>query len=143
MTDTTTDPGALPDTEVTDTTADPDKGRSKSGAEAAKYRTQLRETEAQRDTLAAKVETLQKAQVEALAADLAKPAALWATGTSLADLLDDDGNVDADKVTEAVARARDELGLAAAVRSPRPDPTQGAQGGTPRASGWVAAMSEH
>lgn len=113
----------------------------KAGAEAARYRTQLRAAEAQVADLSAKVEALQRAQVEALAADLAKPAALWASGTELADLLDDDGNVDPAKVSEAVDRARDELGLQRAPRTPLPDPTQGHGTGAQAANGWVAAMS--
>jgi len=75
------------------------------GREAAKYRRQLRETETERDALRGRVETMMKAEVERLAAtDLAAPADLWLTGTALPDLLDDDGNVDAGKVTDTIQR---------------------------------------
>lgn len=75
------------------------------GREAAKYRRQLREAEAERDTLSGRVAAMQKREVERLAAaDLAAPADLWLTGTALADLLDDNGDVDTAKVTDAIQR---------------------------------------
>lgn len=75
------------------------------GREAAKYRRQLRETEAERDTLSSRVEAMQRREVERLAAPgLAAPADLWLTGTTLADMLDDDGNVDPAKVGDTIQR---------------------------------------
>jgi hypothetical protein len=75
------------------------------GREAAKYRRQLRETEAERDTLSSRVEAMQKREVERLAAvDLATPADMWLTGTALPDLLDDEGHVDAAKVGDTIQR---------------------------------------
>jgi len=76
----------------------------KPGAEAAKYRRRLRDTEAERDKLTARVQALQKREVERLVStDLATPADLWLTGTDLGALLDDDGEVAPAKVTDAVA----------------------------------------
>lgn len=78
---------------------------TKAGREAARYRRQLRETETVRDALAARLATLQTAEVERLATGpdgLAMGADLW-PATALADLLDDGGNVDASKVAAAVA----------------------------------------
>ena len=78
----------------------------------ARYRAQLRETEAQRDQLAGTVEAMQRAEIERLAAGIiAKPEALWASGTAVADLLGDDGLVDPSKVNAAAHAAREELGL--------------------------------
>lgn len=114
------------DGQTEDTNEPPEGGNS----EAAKYRRRLRDTEAERDGLAQRVETLQRAEVERLASDLSKPAAIWAAGVQLADLLDKDGNIDTEKATEAITTATDSLGLQQASRAPRPDPTQGGQGGT-------------
>jgi hypothetical protein len=84
----------------------------KPSREAAKYRTQLREAEAQRDSLAERVTAMQRAEVERLAASkLAKPQGVWTNGAQLADLLDDEGAVDPLKVGEAVAAAVDANGL--------------------------------
>lgn len=85
----------------------------KAGKEAAKYRTRLRATEAERDGMSARLETAHKHIVETVAAaHLERPAALWAAGTDLPELLDEDGNVDAAKVQAACKTATDTLGLA-------------------------------
>jgi len=74
------------------------------GREAAKYRRRLRDTEAERDGLVARVQAMQRLEVERLVStDLATPADVWLTDTSMSDLLDDDGEVDPAKVTDAVA----------------------------------------
>lgn len=86
--------------------------------EAAKYRRRLRETEAERDALTTRLEALQRTMVEQYAADqIEKPAGLWAHA-QLADLLDDDGNVDRQKVIDASKTAREELGLSKARFGP-------------------------
>lgn len=107
----------------------PASEQSKGGnAEAAKYRTQLRATEAERDTLTARLETAHRTMVEGIASkSLAKPEALWASGTKLADLLDDDGNVDPEKVTAAISDAKERLGL----ERPAHGPIVPGQGDTP------------
>lgn len=80
----------------------------------AKYRIQLRETEAERDQLRTTVENLQRAEVERLAAaSIRKPTALWSTDVELSSLLDDAGRVDPDKVNAATKAAVETLGLAA------------------------------
>ncbi len=94
--------------------------------EAAKWRRQLRETEAERDTLRSRVEAMQRSEVERLAAGrLAKPASLWAAGAQLADLLTEDGDVDPEKVAAALDSAVDSLGLTELPAHLRPE-TQGA-----------------
>ena len=101
---------------VHDAPTDEDKPSSK---REAKYRIQLRVTEAERDQLRATVETLQRAEAERIAAKTIKtPAGLWAAGTALDDLLGDDGNVDPAKVEAAVTSARASLGLDRAWRAP-------------------------
>lgn len=71
--------------------------------QAAKYRTRLRDTEAQRDQLQQRVETMQRKEVERLAgARLADGGDVWLAGTELANMLDEAGDVDASKVGELV-----------------------------------------
>lgn len=73
--------------------------------EAAKYRVRAREAELERDSLAQRIETLQNREVERLAAkQLSNPADLMTlAGVTLADLLTDDGDVDAEKVSGVAA----------------------------------------
>lgn len=104
----TTEPTAAepvePDT--TDEPVEPDTEAEESpNREAARWRRQLRETELDRDRLAGVVETYQRQQVEAMAADhLQAPGDLWAAGVALGDMLTEDGQVDADAVV-SVAKA--------------------------------------
>lgn len=95
-----TDPHHGADSQPDPEPAEPEGGNT----EAARYRRRLRETESERDTLARRVETLQRAAVERAAAEhLAQPGDLWALGTQLSDLLDGDtGDVDDGKVTAAI-----------------------------------------
>ena len=87
-----------------DQTAGEDAPDEKPGAEAAKYRRRLRDTERERDTLSARVEAMQKREVERLVAtDLATPGDLWLTDASLPEMLDESGDIDPAKVTQAVA----------------------------------------
>lgn len=80
--------------------------------EAAKYRRQLRDAEAQRDQISAerdalgeRLSTLQRREAERLAAEhLADAADMWRDGLDLAALLDDDGHLNPTKVADA-ARA--------------------------------------
>lgn len=70
------------------------------GTEAAKYRRRLRQAEAQRDGLSARVEHLQRAEVERLVTGrLANPTDTWLlAGDDLAQFCDDDGNIDPELV---------------------------------------------
>lgn len=76
--------------------------------EAASYRVKLREAEGERDRLAGVVESMQRAEAERLVADapmpgsgLAEGADLWRGGVELAELLDDGGNLDHEKLNAA------------------------------------------
>lgn len=110
--------------------ADTDAPDDRQDRDAAKYRRRLRETEAERDTLAAQVESLQREAIEAQAnAQAVKPAALWASGVALADMLTETGTVDADKVASACNAARDALGLGPRYRNTVPR-----EGGSPGSS---------
>lgn len=85
---------------------DPDgTGDDGGNPEAARFRRRLRDTERERDRLAEQVQRMQTADVARVAADtLAEGGDLLALGgTTLPDLLDDDGNVDPDAVRSAAA----------------------------------------
>lgn len=93
-----------------DDSADEDKPSSK---REAKYRVQLRETEAERDQLRGTVEAMQRTEVERIAgASIQKPSAIWSSDVELGSLLDDTGKVDPLKVAAAAKRATEDLGLA-------------------------------
>ena len=115
-----------------DEPAEDDKAKGKAGREAARYRRQLRTVEAERDTLAAQVEALQRSAVLSAATGLAVPADLLDVGhVEVADLLDEHGQPDPEKVRDAVAAlviARP--GLRSGAGRPRPDPLQGPRGTT-------------
>lgn len=93
--------------------------------EAAKYRRQLREVEAERDGLLTQLEGMRRTQAERLAgAQGLTAAALWGSGTELCDLLAEDGTVDPQAVQGAVKTARQVLGIG-------PSPTSHAAGNLP------------
>ncbi|OBG25434.1 hypothetical protein [Mycobacterium sp. E3198] len=106
--------------------AEPGSGRDR---EAAKFRKQLRAEQAARQAdneqsaeritvLERQLDALRRDQVGAIATTLGiKPAALWASGAQLDDLLGEDGAPDPDKVRAAVEHARAHLGI---TRDPRP-----------------------
>ncbi|WP_133054976.1 hypothetical protein [Mycolicibacter nonchromogenicus] len=75
--------------------------------EAAAYRRRLRDTEAERDQLASRLADAQRAIVTSTVAQrLQDPADFWST-TELADVLGDDGGVDAEKVSAAIKAVLD------------------------------------
>lgn len=120
------DPPA-PGTDPADTPAEEGPSR-----ESAKYRTRLREAEAQRDQLAGRVETYERTEVERIAADrMAHPADLWLVAPDLAALRAEDGSIDPDLVRTAVDRVladRPSWDLARQPRVPAPNMAQGSSG---------------
>lgn len=109
----------------------------------ARYRVERNEARAERDALAKRVDQLLTREAERLAAkDLANPADLLTLGgVTIKDLLDDDGEVDPEKVDSVVAEilsTRPGLGK----RGPAYDPTQGLPGGNvkPQPS-WGALLA--
>ncbi len=88
---------AAPEETSDETTSDESEGNDR---EAARYRRRLRETESERDALTARVEQYQRAEAERIAAEsLAAPADLWLF-TDVAAVLNDEGDVDPEKVRE-------------------------------------------
>ncbi|OBG79044.1 hypothetical protein A9X05_21360 [Mycobacterium sp. E3298] len=109
--------------------------------EAAKWRVKLRETEQQRDALAAQLDVMRRQQVGAIVTSMGlKEAAVWAAGTQVGDLLDDSGAVDTAKVRQAVEAARNTLGIAKPSR-----PVGGFKSGVlqsqPPRNDWRAAFA--
>ncbi len=101
----------------------------------------LREAEGQRDHLAGQVERLQRGEVERLVAGkLSMPSDLLALGRGkLGDLLDADGQADADKVEMALlGLLADRPGLAqpAPRRTGPPSHGQGGRPIEPQRPGW-------
>jgi hypothetical protein len=105
--------GAL---EIISEPTDPDS--ESPNAEAAKYRTRLRDAESERDALAERVTALQLSRAEDLITRARlKPAAVFAV-TTLADLLDESGAVSPEKVAAAVTAAKTTLGIDSGLRVP-------------------------
>lgn len=104
--------------EQPDTTADNDEENP--NHEAAKWRKKLRETETQRDGLATQLANMQRAAIDHQVTTMGlKPAALWASGAKLEELLDDTGVPDPTKVQQAAQIAQDTLGVIAYKPAPR------------------------
>lgn len=131
--------------DTVDTTVEaeqPESSEDNPNREAAKYRTRLRDTEAERDKLAATLTALQRSAVESIAAAQGVTAdALWAAGNELDNLLGEDGQPDADAITTAVVTTRDKLGITARRAS-----AKGLQSGTmrqqPPANRWREAFAQ-
>lgn len=95
-----------PAAETTAVEAEPE---AKPGNREARYRLQLRETEAERDALRGQVATFQRAEAERLATTtLADGRDLWRDGADIADVLADDGTVDEKKVAALAAKVQAE-----------------------------------
>lgn len=108
----------------------PDDGpEAPQGHREARYRVERNDAVRERDTLAQRLEALQTRELERIASkSLAHPADLLTlSGKTLADLLDDDGEVDAVKVQ---ALADEVLGTRPGLkaRTLATDPTQGGTG---------------
>ncbi len=83
--------------------------------EASSYRRKLRAAESERDQLAERLTAARMREIERAASQPAEgfrplqdARDLWRTDLTVADLLDDDGDVDAAKVRAAVAKLADE-----------------------------------
>ncbi|ETZ58165.1 hypothetical protein L841_0078 [Mycobacterium sp. MAC_080597_8934] len=143
-------PPAHRSTDQTDQAADeqPDgaegDGDDNPNHEAAKWRTKLRDAESQNTALAAQLENMQRAAIDTqVTAFGIKPAAFWASGAEIADLLNDAGVPDPEKVQKAAAAAKDTLGLM--LNRPRPKPRlgelrSGAMAHAPKRDKWVEAF---
>ncbi|BBY36301.1 hypothetical protein MMAN_04350 [Mycobacterium mantenii] len=116
------------------------EGDGKPSREAAKLRHRAQTAEAERDALATQLEAMQRAAIDSHVTAMGmKPAALWASGANLADLLGDDGTPDTAKVAAAAEAAKESLGVTTYTR-PRAGLQSGAMAHQPRRDKWVEAF---
>ena len=138
-------------TEGPDTDQDSEHGGSKPDNEAAKRRRQLRETEgklrdteAERDTLAGTVDALRKQIVASHMPHGAKLNAdsLWTAGHNPADMFTAEGTIDAGKLTEAVRETHQKFGVRF---GPDPIPGSGTGRGDTGSDGptWSAVLNKN
>lgn len=127
-----------PDTDETD--QDDTEPRSE---EAKRYRLRLREAEGTLGEIQGQLDGIQRQVIGQLveAECQISPEVLFAAGATVADLVDDDGTVNRDKVRQAGDNAARSLNVARSPRSPRHDPRQGDPGAAPaKRGGWEAAF---
>jgi hypothetical protein len=112
--------------------------------EAAKYRTQLRAAESERDTLTGTVTALQKQIIEGIITDQVKVSTtgVFAVNT-VADFLDEGGQVDPKRVFEVASATALALGLEQKPRTPQPDPSVGPRNESTVAPTWGDFLSKH
>lgn len=105
--------------------------------QAARYRTQLRAAEGERDALTARLERLQRAEVARMVGGrLAVAEDVFAFGLTLGDLVDEDGEVDDELVnTAVVGLLAQRPGLAVAEDRPKFPDLGGGKRGTSTATG--------
>lgn len=115
-------------------TADPDNGsqgdtrpdKAKLSSEAAKWRTSFREAEAKLADANTRIDGFLRAEAERAAGEyLGVPSDLWSGGLRLADVLDDDGNVDAEAIKANAETIIAERGDRFAKNQRAVDPSQG------------------
>jgi hypothetical protein len=94
------------DDSPSDGAQDDGEGRAANRREAT-YRIRAREAEAAASAVEERVTRMQRAEVERQAARLHDPGDLWTAGVELVELLDEDGEVDQQRVAEAVAALAD------------------------------------
>lgn len=128
---------------TTENTQLEDQGKPDSpNAEAAKYRHRAKEAEAERDALAEQVTALRRAAVEdRLKAQHVAPAGFWAAGVQLEDLLDDEGNLDDEKVKTAADNAVETLGLERVGVHMKPVHAEGRTTRATPSKSWESAFS--
>lgn len=119
-----------PHPEAADIAADSEERTTDSNPshEAAKYRVRLRETEAEVARLTEALAGAQRGHIESLVGGALSAEAFWKL-VDPAELLDDAGAVDPDRVRQATQKARQELG--AVKPQGRGGLISGAQSGAP------------
>lgn len=140
MSETTLENDATTAPEAPETEAAPEAEATPKGNREARYRVERNQAREERDALAARVEAYQRREVERLAAELAQPGDIFELGgVSLVDLLGEDGEVDADAVSDAVsALIESRPGLARNPKVLATDTTQGlGSSGGPKVPSWT------
>ena len=126
---TTVTPEAPASPEATAEPVTPDtaaEDRPHAAREAAKYRTQLRTVEAERDSLTGTVSALRRQIIEGIIEEQAgvSPAGVFAVNT-VADFVDEDGQLDPAHIIEVARATAATLGLEQKPRTPKADHSQG------------------
>lgn len=117
-----------PDPVAVDVPVDSEHTDTSPSREAAKYRTRLREVEGDVERLTGQLADAQRGHIEAIIGSALTPELFWKL-TDPADVLDDTGAVDPDRVRAAARKARQELGAVKPLA--RGGFTSGAQSGVP------------
>lgn len=111
----------------------------------ARYRIRAKEAESARDALAARLDTLQRNEIQRLAADrLTDPADVWRDGAAVADMLDNDGNIDTKKVDTLISGLTTKHPHWISARSPQLGSRSGSGAGTQnghRQASWADALN--
>lgn len=114
------------------------------GNREARYRTQLRAAERERDVLREQLANARREGVDdALTAAGLRPALFDAAGLRIEDFTGEDGRVDRVAAVEAARSAASDLGVEGTPRRPVPNPIAGASSERAPASGklaWEAAF---
>lgn len=106
----------------------------------AKLRHRAQTAEAERDGLATQLAAMQRSAIDSHVTGMGmKPAALWASGAKLEDLLGEDGVPDEKKVQAAAQAAKETLGVQVYTR-PRAGLQSGAMATQPQRDKWTAAF---
>lgn len=140
--DQTTTEATEVDDQTTETlTEDQPQATENPNAEAAKYRTRLREAEAERDALAEQVTALRRAAVEdRVKAQKVPVEGFWASGVQLEDMLNEDGQLDDEAIKTAADNAVETLGLDRVGVHMRPVPSEGRVTRPSGTKSWEAAF---
>ena len=130
---TTTETTPAPTAESADDKGNPNR-------EAANYRRQLREAQAERDALATSLAAARRVVIaDRLKGKGLNPDALTAAGHDVGSFFGDDGTLRDELLENAVTATRDALGIPA--RPLNVIPTQGTGNPTPPVDGWANAFS--
>ena len=122
---------------------EPEQG--KPGREAAKYRTQLRAVEAERDTLTASVDNLRRALIAANVPERVEfnTDALWKlTDHTPADFFTEDGALDTAKLTATIGETIKTYKIGHHGPDPIPASGTGTGTGTDEGPSWSAALGK-
>ena len=132
---------ATPETNIAELPVEEQDARNP-GREAAKYRTQLRVAEGERDALTGTVTALQRQIIEGIITDQVKvsPTGVFAVNT-VADFLGEDGMIDPKKVFEVASATAVTLGLEQKARTPQADPSVGPRNDSQPAPTWGEFLS--
>lgn len=116
------------DSDQQDDDGQQERGKSKAARDAAKYRTQLREVEAERDTLTEQLTTARRhiadQAIEAAGTGV-QPALVWELGNNIADMFNDDGTVNQQTITATVQDIATRYNITGPDQHPNPAQAHG------------------